>query len=233
MRPVSAEQSAPERAPSPATRPLRADAARNQQRILDAARDLFAERGFDITLDQVAEHAGVGVGTVYRRFANKLELLHGVLDRNVENLADRAESAARHPDPWQGLVEFCDYACADLAENRALGEVLLSLHADLSDRFGSVLERVKPAADQLVRRAKQAGGLRPDAEIGDLFALLHMVGGFADFARPVEPNAWRRYLAIMLDGLHADGGARGPLPGRGLTDAEIEKAKSACHARRR
>lgn len=232
MSPAPVQQNTPTD-PVPATRPLRADAARNQQRILDAARDLFAERGFDITLDQVAEHAGVGVGTVYRRFANKLELLHGVLDRNVEKLAESAEAAAEHPDPWQGLVEFCDYACANLADNRALAEVLLSLHADLSDRFGTVRERVQPAAERLVEQAKSAGGLRPDAEVGDFFALFHMVGGFADFARPVAPHAWRRYLAIVLDGLRATGGPRDPLPERGLTDDEISEAKRACHELRR
>ncbi|CAM2783908.1 TetR/AcrR family transcriptional regulator [Skermania piniformis] len=216
-----------------ATRPLRADAARNQQRVLDAARELFARRGMDITLDQVAEQAGVGVGTVYRRFGDKLTLLQGVLYQNLDLLSEQAEAAAEHPDPWQGLVEFCEYACANLAENRALGHVLLSLDADSGDRFGAVRERVQPAVNRAVERAKAAGELRPDAEVGDFFALLHMISGLAEFARPVNPEVWRRYLTLVLDGLRADGAPRDPLPIRGLTDGEIEHAKSHYHKRRR
>ena len=142
-------------------RPLRADALRNQKRILAAARELFAERGLDITLDDVAEHAGVGVGTVYRRFANKQELIAGVFEENVERMAEQAENAHDNPDPWTGLVDFFGYMCQHMAGNRGLGEVLVTLD-DNEERFACVKERMQPAIARVIDRAKAAGELRPD-----------------------------------------------------------------------
>jgi AcrR family transcriptional regulator len=216
----------------PTSRRLRADAARNQQRILDAARDLFATRGLEITLDDVAEHAGVGVGTVYRRFANKHELIYGVFEQNVDMMAEQAEFAYKNPDPWLGLVEFFEYACQNMAANRGLGDVILMLE-NSTERFAAVKERMQPAVQRIFDRAMAAGVIRPDAEAGDLFALIHMVDGFADFSRSVNPNAWRRYFAIILDGLRADCVSRDPLPVPALTDDEIHEAKTACFGRRR
>ena len=213
-------------------RPLRADALRNQKRILAAARELFAERGLDITLDNVAEHAGVGVGTVYRRFANKQELIAGVFEENVERMAEQAENAHDNPDPWTGLVDFFGYMCQHMAGNRGLGEVLVTLD-DNEERFACVKERMQPAIARVIDRAKAAGELRPDAEAGDFFALIHMVDWIADFARPVNPDIWRRYFAVILDGLRCETKERQPLPERPLTDQEIHVAKTACFGRKR
>lgn len=215
-----------------ATRRLRADAARNQQRILSSARELFATRGLDITLDDVAEHAGVGVGTVYRRFANKQELIDGVFEHNIQNLAEQAELAFTNPDPWDALVQFFEYACRNMAVNRGFGEVVLGMDNG-RERVACMRERVTPAVDQIVDRARSAGALRPDAESGDFLALIHMVEAIADFSRHVNPDVWRRYFALMLDALRADPEQRQPLPGRPLNEAEVEQAKAACMNRRR
>ena len=93
-------------------RPLRADAARNRQLIIDAARELFAEEGIDVTLDDVARRAGVGVGTVYRRFASKEELIDGVFQQNFADMAAAADASLANPDPWDGLVTFAEFACS-------------------------------------------------------------------------------------------------------------------------
>ncbi|WP_307828270.1 TetR/AcrR family transcriptional regulator [Antrihabitans sp. YC2-6] len=215
-----------------ATRPLRADAARNQQRILAAARDLFADRGLEITLDDVAERAGVGVGTVYRRFSNKQELIGGVFEENVERMAEQAELALDQPDPWRGLVNFFEYMCMNMAANRGLGEVLVGLE-DGQERFACVKERMQPAIARVIDRARDAGELRPDAAPEDFFAVVNMVDWVADFSRPVNPDVWRRYFALLLDGLRADAKKREPLPVPPLTDDEIHQAKMACFNKRR
>ncbi|WP_327150170.1 TetR/AcrR family transcriptional regulator [Nocardia sp. NBC_01329] len=219
-----------------APRRLRADAARNQQRIVEAASELFADRGLEITLDDVAERAGVGVGTVYRRFANKKELIAEVFEHSLGAFAEAAEASRDHPDPWLSLVEFVEYACRHLATNRGFSEVILELDLE-TERFHGLRDRIKPAVAAIVGRAREAGVLQPDIEPSDLFALIHMVDGLAEFAKPVNPEIWRRYMAIVLNGIRADDVARRQLPVRALTDDEVDRAKTAnaapCVGRRR
>lgn len=220
-----------------ATRParrLRADAARNQQRILAAARELFAGRGLDITLDLVAEHAGVGVGTVYRRFANKQELIAECFEDSVRLMIEQAEAALRNPDPWAGLVEFFGYAAEDCAASRGFSEVVRSLD-DFDNRVAGIREKMEPTANKMVERAKAAGVLRPDVEAADFVAMIHMLDAIAVFARPVNSNAWRRYFELLLDSLRADSQPRVPLTTPALTPDEIDAAKRqlSCFDRRK
>ncbi|WP_040781109.1 TetR/AcrR family transcriptional regulator [Nocardia pneumoniae] len=218
-----------------APRRLRADAARNQQRIIAAARELFADHGLEITLDDVAERAGVGVGTVYRRFANKKELIVEVFEQNLNEFADAADAAYRHPDPWFGLVEFFEYACRHMATNRGFSEVMLELEEDDTDRFVVVRDRIKPTVTAICARARDAGVLAEGIEPSDFFALVHMVDGVAEFARPVNPDVWQRYMAIALNGVRADGTPRQHLVVPPLTDEEVEQAKQhvTCGGRKR
>ncbi|MFE7797949.1 TetR/AcrR family transcriptional regulator [Nocardia sp. NPDC057440] len=214
-------------------RRLRADAARNQQRIVAAARELFADHGLEITLDDVAERAGVGVGTVYRRFANKKELIAEVFEQNMSEFGDAADAAYAHPDPWQGLVQFFEYACTHLATNRGFSEVMLELENDM-ERFAAVRDRLKPTVAAVIDRARDAGTLAPDVEASDFFALIHMVDALAEFSRPVNPDVWQRYMAIALNGVRADAMPRQPLTVPALTDEEVELAKShVCAGRKR
>ncbi|MFB7723011.1 MULTISPECIES: TetR/AcrR family transcriptional regulator [unclassified Nocardia] len=218
---------------APPPRRLRADAARNQQRIIAAARELFADRGLEVTLDDVAERAGVGVGTVYRRFANKQELILEVFDAMVTELAAAVELALHHPDPWQGLVELFEYSCRHMSINRGFGEVVLELH-DSMDRFTAMKERVRPGMQAVIRRAKEAGALQPDIEAGDFFAMVNMVDGVAGFARPVNTEVWQRYMALVLNGVRGDDVPRIIPTQPPLTDDEVELAKEAmCSGRKR
>ncbi|MEU0874829.1 TetR/AcrR family transcriptional regulator [Nocardia brasiliensis] len=214
-------------------RRLRADAARNQQRIIAAARELFADHGLEITLDDVAERAGVGVGTVYRRFANKKDLITEVFEQNLREFAEAADAAYRHPDPWFGLVEFFEYACRHMAVNRGFSSVMLELEEDNIDRFVVVRDRIKPTVTAIVDRAREAGVLAPGVEPSDFFALIHMVDGIAEFSRSVNPDVWQRYMAIALNGVRADSTPRQQLLVPPLTDVEVEQAKGACTGRRR
>ncbi|GEM32498.1 TetR/AcrR family transcriptional regulator [Nocardia neocaledoniensis] len=214
-------------------RRLRADAARNQARIVAAARELFADHGLEITLDDVAERAGVGVGTVYRRFANKKELIAEVFDQHMVDFADAADTAMGNPDPWLGLVEFFEHACQHLATNRGFGEVMLELEEDPA-RFAEIRDRIRPAVTGIVERARAAGAVHPDITTTDFFALIHMVAAFAEFSAPVNSQVWQRYMAITLNGVRTDSVPRRPLLVDPLTDVEVEQAKAAgCLGRRR
>src|SRR6516165_7497408 len=107
----------------PAARPLRRDAERNRQRILRAAADVFTERGLQATLDDVAHRAGVGVGTVYRRFPDKEALVEALFAERLEALVGFAEQALADPDPWGGLVSFLERTVAVIAGDRGLRQL--------------------------------------------------------------------------------------------------------------
>lgn len=228
---LTGQSGAPQTDPTPPAtgqppRRLRADAARNQQRIIVAARELFAEHGLEITLDDVADKAGVGVGTVYRRFANKQELISEVFDQNVSAFAQAVDTALHHPDPWQGLTELFEYACQHMATNRGLAEVLLEMR-DSMERFTCMRDRIRPGMNQVVQRAKDAGVLRPEIEPGDFFAMVNMVDAVAGFARSVNPDVWRRYMALVLNGVRGDSVPRLPLEFPPLSEDEVDQAKTA------
>lgn len=214
-------------------RRLRADAARNQQRIVAAARELFADHGLEITLDDVAERAGVGVGTVYRRFANKKELIAEVFDQHVKDFADAADVALGNPDAWLGLVEFFESACKHLATNRGFGEVMFELEEDPA-RFAELRDRIHPSVTAIIDRARDAGAVGTDIATTDFFALIHMVNSLAEFAGPVNSEVWQRYMAIALNGVRTDAVPRRPLLVPPMTNEEVEQAKAAgCLGRRR
>ncbi|MEV6770155.1 helix-turn-helix domain-containing protein [Nocardia sp. NPDC051030] len=217
---------------APPPRRLRADAARNQQRIIAAARELFADRGLEVTLDDVAERAGVGVGTVYRRFANKQELILEVFDQMVTELAQAVDTALHHSDPWQGLVDLFEYSCKHMAGNRGFGEVVLEMH-DSMERFVCMRDRIRPGMQAVINRAKDVGALHTDIEAGDFFAMVNMVDAVAGFARPVNPDVWRRYMTVILNGVRGDGVARMPLTQPALTEDEVDRAKEAMYACRK
>src|SRR5581483_1750307 len=130
-------------------KPLRKDAERNRQRILDAARELFMERGLGVTLNDVAHHAGVGVGTVYRRFPDKAQLIDGLFEQRVEEIVAIAQAAMEDPDPWQGLVSFLEGALELQAEDRAIKELILGGSGGL-ERVSRIRARMYPLVNDLV-----------------------------------------------------------------------------------
>jgi len=207
---------------STAARPLRRDAERNRRRILEAAAEAFAERGLTITMDDIAAHAGVGVGTVYRRFPQKDLLIEALFEERVGELVALAEEALHADDPWQGLVGFLERAQALQASNRGLKELVLST-AHGSDRVACVRERLGPLAEELVARAQASGQVRVDVDGSDLPLIQVMLGAVIDVTRDVAPDAWRRMLALMIDGLRASE-PRTPLPSPALDAGQIDHA---------
>nr|WP_296764729.1 TetR/AcrR family transcriptional regulator [Rhodococcus sp. (in: high G+C Gram-positive bacteria)] len=215
-----------------AIKPLRADAERNRRRIIDAARELFASRGIDITLDDVAAHAKVGVGTVYRRFSCKEELIDGVFEQRLADMLAGAKTALRQDDAWDGFVMFLRGMCALISADKGFSEVVLGSEERCTG-VATMREQIDPYVEQIVRRARESGQLRSDVEVNDLFPLVGMVGSAAEFTSSVDPENWKRYFTILLDGLRADPGALSDLPGRALTTDEVVLAKAAMHRRRR
>jgi AcrR family transcriptional regulator len=182
-------------------RPLRCDAERNRQRILLAARAAFAERGVTVTLDEIAQRAGVGVGTVYRRYANKDDLIDELYEDIVDEIAAVAKAELAQDDPWKGLAGFLEQSLANMASNRALKEILPGGSQRGRERVARARERVTPLASELFERAKQSGRLRPDVTDADMKTIVMMLGAVIDSTRTTQPDAWRRYLGIVLDGL--------------------------------
>src|SRR3954453_1843575 len=185
---------------APAEKPLRKDAERNRIRILEAAGDLFAQRGLGITLDDVARHAGVGVGTVYRRFPDKELLIDALFEERIESMCGIAAAALDIPDPWDGFVYFFEQGSELQARDRGLKE-LLQCSAHGGGCVADARTRLRGLVTELFDRAKAAGVVRADAAPFDAPLIQFMLGAVMDRSRDVEPDLWRRYLQLVLDGL--------------------------------
>jgi AcrR family transcriptional regulator len=213
-------------------RPLRKDAERNRQRILEAARELFAERGLQATLDDVAHRAGVGVGTVYRRFADKEQLIEALFESRLDQMAALAEDGLTDDDAWHGLVTFLEGVLSLQAADRGLKEVALGGPHGRS-HVAAARQRIAPLVGRLVLRAKQQGALRADVEVSDMPLLQLMIGTIVDCTREVQPELWRRFLAIVLEGMRARPDGVEPLPVEALSMEQVAVAMTAWRAPRR
>ncbi|MGZ4182758.1 MAG: TetR/AcrR family transcriptional regulator [Solirubrobacteraceae bacterium] len=193
-----------------AHRPLRKDAELNRRRILDAAGELFAERGLGVTLNDVAHHAGVGVGTVYRRFPDKAQLVDELFEERLAEIHALIQRAIEDPDPWHGLTSFLESALEVQARDRAVKELLFNTPGG-AERVARMRAKMLPLATVLVARAQESGQLRPDAAAQDVPVLQLMIGTIIDLSRNFEPDLWRRFLSIVLQGLRAEPGPPEPL----------------------
>ena len=187
-------------------RPLRKDAVRNRAALLEAARTVFAERGLDASLDDVAHEAGVGVGTAYRHFANKYELAEAIMREAVEQIVALAHESGEIADPWDGLVHFLEGSCVAQIANRGLHEVLMGMHDESLANEAS--QRLIAPLSKLVERAHASGALRPEIEVSDVGVVILCLTTIADVTGEVSADMWRRYLPIFLDGLRTGS----PLP---------------------
>ncbi|GAA3387761.1 TetR/AcrR family transcriptional regulator [Cryptosporangium minutisporangium] len=184
-------------------RPLRRDAEQNRLRILAAAREVFAARGVDVTLDDIAHHAGLGVGTVYRRYPSREHLVEALFDEQLDRMVTLAQDAARHPDAWTGLTEFFADSIELLAADRGLRDVLFS-RVYGHQRVAKARDRIGPAVDALISRCQQAGVVRPDVTGTDMPLVQFMTAALLEYTEYAAPGLWRRYLTILLDGLRPD-----------------------------
>ena len=203
------------------SRPLRADAERNRQRVIAAARHLFAARGLDVSLDDVADEAGVGVGTVYRRFANREELILGVFVDHLKTFVGRIEKAVDNPDPWQGLVDLMEWAGEMFAEDRGLAAIVMSIDHN-EPQIQALKRQMGELVSRLFNRAHAAGVVRPDVSSTDFFGFFTMLSAVAEKTEPTVPGLWRRYLGLLIDAISAEKQHR-PLPVPAMTDEDFEE----------
>jgi AcrR family transcriptional regulator len=220
-----AEMATPE--PASGSRPLRRDAERNRQLILGAAKAVFAQRGLDASLEEVAHEAGLGVGTVYRRFPNRDALIDALFDDMVASIQRIIEESVALPRAWDGLVHFMTAMLDIQGRDKALRDLLLSQQksADECERQkdDTVRDMVQPFLYTLVHQAQEEGDLRPDVALTDVGVLLVAAVGVVDFTAPADPEVWRRHLAVILDGLRArPSGATTALSPSPLDDDQLE-----------
>jgi AcrR family transcriptional regulator len=214
-------------------RPLRRDAERNRSRILEAARELFAEHGLGVSLDEIARHAGVGVGTVYRRFPDREMLVDALFEERVAAMLRVLDEALEIEDPWQAMVAYLSGSLEMQAADRGLKELLLSASSQKHERIESVRSQIQPRLELLLGRGQEAGVVREDITSHDLFLLQHAVCEVADFTRAAAPQAWRRTLTVVLDGLRPDRRRPSPMGAGPLSDDEMVRAISCWGPRGR
>ena len=212
--------------PPPPTRRKRKDAVQNRQRIMDAARELFARHGFGATLDEVAAFAELGVGTVYRHFPNKSAVINALFEESAERLVELARAGAAAEDAWEGFVGFMVGVAELQTTDRGMRDLMLTAQGGF-ERGQLLRDRLQPVIRPLVDRAKAQGALRPDFDDQDFPVLQLMLAAVFEFTSAAAPDAWRRYLILMIDALCTRREAPRPLPHPSLDDAEIEHAMRA------
>lgn len=193
------------------SRSLRADAERNRQSIICAAGRLFAAEGTGVTLERIAGEAGVGVGTIYRRFPTIEDLIAVVFEEKMTRYADRTEQAAEQAttEPWAAFSEYVFYILEQQFDDIAFSDVILSPNRG-TDLFRQQMKRALTASIVLVDRAKDSGAVRPDFDHSDLYLLTNANAGLVRGTRRSAPDSWRRLGEYLLEAFAAEP-RRGPL----------------------
>ena len=207
------------RADAPAVaRPLRRDAELNLERILTAAQDVFARDGYEASMEQIAGRAGVGVGTLYRRFPNKESLVLAAGEMAGARSLELARAVLAECPPEHGIFEFMRRCLQSPPSLRAL----VSRSPRLLASHRSKLDQLAPEVDRLLARALAVGAVRPDVTFSDICVVLMSVRSVRDrCADPVRgAQQSERHLALLMDGLRAPGG---PLPHRPLSRARLDE----------
>ncbi|WP_079031938.1 TetR/AcrR family transcriptional regulator [Streptomyces specialis] len=206
--------------PTDPSRPLRGDARRNRERLLDAARALFAERGVDVAMAEIARRAGVSNGTLYNHFPTRQDLIEAVFLDRLEKNVELAEQARAADDPWQGFADYVTGICELQAADRGYNEVVTR---GMTSPAARRLQATATAAlADVFARAQRAGTLRADAAIEDLAFVVWGISRTVDLTGDHAPELWRRHLALLLDGFRAAGAH--PLPRQPLAAGQAHQA---------
>ncbi|MER7678216.1 TetR/AcrR family transcriptional regulator [Streptomyces sp. NPDC096934] len=210
---------APPASDTPA-KPLRRDAQRNRDAIVAAARTAFSEQGLGASLEGVAREAGVAIGTLYRHFPTRLDLVETLFDAKYTELLAAAEEAAAMDDAWEGFCSYLEKLCQLQACDRAFNG-LVSARLPLHVAGREMYERAKELCTQVMHNAQEQGVLRADVTAQDIAFVIWSQAGIIQATRTVAPQAWRRHLHLMLDAFRAEG-AR-PLPEPPLTSEQVNQ----------
>ena len=192
------------------SRTLRADARRNREAVIAAAKRLFADQGLEAQMPDVARRAKVGVGTVYRHFPTKDDLIAALVAERFERLAQKAREGLQADDAWRGVSDFIRFAAEIQADDRGLCEVMGS-HPDVMDTAARAAG-LPELCDKLVKRAQGAGQLRSDLTWEDIPMIACGLGPITQATVGPATGRWPRLVEIILDGLRAPGSGRLPRP---------------------
>jgi AcrR family transcriptional regulator len=188
---------------------LRVDAERNRQRVVAAARDAFAEHGIEVPMEEIARRAGVGVGTLYRRYPTRGDLIAAAFEEKMSAYAEAARQALADPDPWHGFRVYVERICAMQAGDRGFTTVL-TLTFPTAKQFEADRDRAFADFATLVERAKATGSLRADFVTEDLPMFLMANAGVLSATADAAPDVWRRLVGYLIQACAAP--AARPLP---------------------
>jgi AcrR family transcriptional regulator len=209
--------------PHPA-KPLRKDAQRNRDQLVQAARQLFAVHGLGVALDEIARAAGVSIGTLYNHFPNRADLVDAVFADRAETVVRFAEHALSIPDPWAGFVHFLERVCELQAADRGYNDLVSRRLPQATPTEGHL--RGYELMKQIVERARQGGALRADFTLEDMAFVTWGTARTVEATAGVRPEVWRRHLAMMLDGMRAS--AAHPLPEPPMRPEELARVMGAA-----
>jgi AcrR family transcriptional regulator len=188
---------------------LRADAARNREAIVEAARAVFAEQGVDAPLDEIARRAGTGNATLYRRFPTRSDLVAAVFAERMAAHAEAVETALHDDDPWNGFASYICAVAAMQARDRGIAD-LVTMDLSSAPEIEQLRARAYDGVVQLLGRAHRAGVLRADFTDQDVVLLLMANAGLIERAHGITDEASARLTALLLDGLRARAATAGP-----------------------
>lgn len=208
--------------PRESQRPLRADAERNRQLIMRTAADMFAQRSALVPLNEIAHQAGVGVGTVYRRFPDLQALLQDMFIERFTGFVRLATAAAQQPEPARALRHYMLEAAQLRARDQALDVILANADTDV-EPLAKLRDELAHLVEGLASRATATGAVREDFTSADVYAFIYMIGAVADRTDDIAPDAWRRYADVLLMGF---GLAQAPAAQTvGMSDDQLRKAR--------
>lgn len=207
---------------------LRADAGRNRERILAAAQEVFAERGLDASLEEIARRAGVGIATLYRRFPTRVDLIAASFERKMADYAAAVAGASADPDAWTGFCRLIADLCAMQVADAGLKE-LLTMTLPRSPRVTALKRRSKVMLDDLIGRAQRQGDLRADFVAADVPMFLLANAGIVTVTRSDAPETSARFAAYVIDAVRADRARDLPDP---PTDAQMATALATMNRER-
>lgn len=202
---------------------LRADAERNRRRLIDAAAELFSERGVDVPISEIRERAGVGQGTVFRHFPTKEHLMAEVMRERMTSLTALAKERLDADDPVEGLRAFMAAAAESKMVDQEIYRLICETNALPAEDERALRRELVGAVKRLLRRAQEAGAIRDDVEAEDVLLLETAARQAGEALGGVAPDLWRRYLDILIDGLRAEGAH--PLSHPAPTDAQFDAMK--------
>ena len=201
--------------------PWRRDAQERHDRLIAAAQREFAARGVDASLEGIARDAGVAIGTLYRHFPTRLDLLLAALEPRIREFSVGSEKALEVDDPWEGFVDYLENLFRVQAGDRGFNDFLSRRFPGSADTE-RIHDQMCLEIEDVLTRAQKSGDVRPDITLADIVNLIWSNGRMIDATSTTAPNAWRRQLHLMLDAYRAE--RAHPIPEPPMTEKQLYDA---------